>query len=297
MSQAEVDALLGEEERAADAVAPRDFTRPLRFSAENLEQLSKRVNSCLPAIESAMKAQGGGSFELSLYHIEETTRNAFVASFGEDSFFVQSICADGATGWIQWDPREARQMLEQNLGCGATSNTDAPLSDLECSLAGDLVMVVAAGIANELGLAITPDQSFVERRILQASIDGAPSSDDQRLSIALELRAPNLNSKLYVYLPGITAAGESTPEREVPASLPTHLDDVEVPVMAELASLELPLDGVLALEEGDVITLGPAQDAEARLVVDGRPAGSATWARDGAHIALRVLNFSIQSTD
>ena len=84
---------------------------------------------------------------------------------------------------------------------------------------------------------------------------------------------------------------------EVPASLPTHFDDVEVPVIAELASMELPLDGVLALEEGDVITLGPKQGTEARLVVDGRPAGSATWGHDGAQIALRVLDFSIQSTD
>ena len=297
MSQDEVDALLGEEERAADAVAPRDFTRPLRFSADDLERLSKQISSCLPAIESAVRAQSDSGFELSLFHVEETTREAFVASLGEDPFFVQSICVDGATGWIQWDPKEARQMIEQNLGCGTPSNTDAPLSGLECSLAGDLVLVVVEGVANELGLTVTPEESYIEQRILQASVDGSPGGDDQRLSITLELRGPSLNSKIYVYLPGTTAAGESTPEMEIPASLPTHLDDVEVPVIAELASIELPLDGVLALEEGDVSTLGPKQGTEARLVVDGRPAGSATWGHDGAQVALRLLDFSIQSTD
>lgn len=297
MSQAEVDALLGEEERPVDAVAPRDFTRPRRFSAEQLEQLCKQISSCLPAIERAMSAQGSGGFELSLYHAEETTRGAFVSSLEQRGFFVQSVSFGGATGWIQWDPKEARTAIEQNLGCGTTSGADTPLSDLERSLAGDFVMPLIAGVANELGLSMTADADYVERRLLQASVDGAPGGDDQRLSITLELCGYGLNSKLYLYLPGVAPTCESSPGEETPSSLPSHFDDVEVPVIAELASIELPLEGVLALEEGDIITLGSGQETTARLVVDGRPAGSATWGRAGDRIALTVLDLSIQPTD
>jgi len=297
MSQAEVDALLGGEERTVDAVAPRDFTRPRRFSAEQLESLSKQVNSCLPAIERAMSAQGSGGFEFSLYHAEETTQGAFMSSLEERGFFVQSFSLNGVAGWVQWDPKEIRRTIEQSLGCSATSDTDAPLSDLERSLAGDFVMLAVTGVANELGLQVTANVDYTERRLLQASVDGAPEGDDQRISITLEMSGSGLNSKLYLYLPGIAPTCESGSEEEAPSSLPSHFDDVEVPVMAELASIELPLEGVLALEEGDVITLGSGQETTARLVVDGRPAGSATWSRDGERIALRVIDLSIQSTD
>lgn len=297
ISQAEVDALLGAEEQPVDAVTPRDFTRPKRFSADQLMQLSKQVSSCLPEIERAMSAQGSGGFELSLYHAEETSSSAFVSSLEERGFYVQAVSVDGAAGWIQWDPKDARRAIEQNLGCGDASGTDAPLSALERSLAGDLVTLIVTGVANELGLSVTADADYVERRLLQASVDGAPAGDDQRLSITLELSGNGINSKLYLYLPGVTPAGDSNIEGDAPASLPSHLDDVEVPVIAELASIELPLEGVLALEEGDVITLGSAGETTARLVVDGRPAGSATWGREGDRVALTVLDLSIQSTD
>ncbi|MBJ20439.1 MAG: hypothetical protein CL933_13600 [Deltaproteobacteria bacterium] len=297
ISQAEVDALLGGEERPVDAVTPRDFTRPKRFSAEQLELLSKQINSCLPAIERSMRVQGSGEFELSLCHTEETTRDAFVSSLEERGFYVQSVSLDSAVGWVQWDPKEARQTIEQNLGCGATSGVDAPLSDLERSLAGDFVMLIATGVANELGLSVTADADYIERRLLQASIDGAPSGDEQRLSITLELSGCGLTSKLYLYLPGVASTDDSYAEEAAPSSLPSHFDDVEVPVIAELASIELPLEGVLALEEGDVITLGSGLETKAHLVVDGRPAGSATWGQDGDRIALTILDLSIQSTD
>jgi flagellar motor switch protein FliM len=297
ISQEEVDALLGGEERSVDAVTPRDFTRPKRFSAEQLEQLSKQISSCLPAVERAMSAQGSGGFELSLYHTEETTRDAFVSSLEERGFFIQSVSLDGAAGWVQWDPMEARQAIEQNLGCGSTAGADAPLSDLERSLASDFVMLIVTGVANELGISVSADADYIERRLLQASVDGAPGGDDQRLSITLELSGCGLSSKLYLYLPGVAPAADACSEGEAPSSLPSHFDDVEVPVIAELASIELPLEGVLALEEGDVITLGSGRDTTARLVVDGRPAGSASWGQDGDRIALTLLDLSIKSTD
>ena len=49
-------------------------------------------------------------------------------------------------------------------------------------------------------------------------------------------------------------------------------------------------------EEGDVITLGSGSDATARLVVDDRAAGSATWAREGDSITTSMTGVNTLST-
>lgn len=296
LSQAEVDALLGDEVRNEDAVTPRDFKRPRRLGATQLEGLAKMVNSCLPSIERAMAARGSGALELSLGHIEETTRDTFLSSLDEDGFFIQSFDINGVTGWVHWAPKDARQAVERSLGCGSSSTTDAPLSELERSLAGSFATAMAAGVAGEFGFSLTPLESYVVKRLLQASVDGAPLGDEQRLSITLGVAGEGYSSELHLYLPGVTPL-EDTTEQEAPSALPGHLDDVEVLVSAELASIELPLQDFLDLEAGDVITLGSAQEMKARLVVDGRPAGSATWGRDGDRLALRVEDILIESND
>ena len=297
ISQAEVDALLGAEGQGAEVIKPRDFTRPKRLSASQLEALCKQLSSCLPSIERALSLRGSGGFQLSLFHAEETTRTSFLSSLEERGFYIKSVSIDGAAGWVQWGPSDARRAIERGLGCGVEASDDAPLSDLERSLAGDLVMIIAAGLTDELGLSMTQGEDYVERRLLQASVDGAPGGDEQRICVTLELRAEGVQSKLYLYLPGVTPAEETAPQEGALTSLPDHLDDVEVSVRAELASIELPLEGVLALEEGDVITLGSGRDTTARLVVDDRPAGTAAWTHSGDQITLSVLDLSIRSTD
>ena len=297
ISQAEVDALLGDEGQQSEVIQPRDFTRPKRLSASQLEALCKQLSSCLPSIERALSLRGSGGFQLSLFHAEETSRTAFLSALEEEGFYVQSVSVDGAAGWIQWEPGDARRAVERGLGCDVGDTQGAPLSELERSLTGDLVMIIAAGITDELGLSVTQGEDFVERRLLQASVDGAPGGDEQRLCVTLELSAEGVHSKLYLYLPGVTPAEESAAQEGALTSLPDHLDDVEVSVRAELASIELPLEGVLALEEGDVITLGSGRDTTARLVVDDRPAGTATWSHAGDQVTLSVLDLSIRSTD
>ena len=297
ISQAEVDALLGSEGAGAEAVTPRDFARPRRLSSRQLDSLGKQLSSCLPKIERELAARGCGGFRLSLFHVEETTETAFLSSLEERGFFVQSLNIGDAAGWIQWEPKGARSAVEESLGCSATPDPDASLSELERSLAGDLVMTIASGVAAELDLPLSQGEDFVEQRLLQAVVDGAPSGDEQRLSVALELASARGRSKLYLYLPGVTPTEDPAHQESQPTALPGHLDDVEVSVRAELQSIELPLEGVLALEEGDVITLGSGSDTTARLVVDDRAAGSATWAREGDRLTLSVLDLSIRSTD
>ena len=297
LTQAEVDALLGEGEAVADAVAPRDFRRPRRFGAGQLASISKQVSSCLPAVERAMAQEGAGHLQLSLSHIDETTRESLLASLEENGFFVQSFAVNGETGWIHWDPAEARQAVELSLGCGSSTKTDAPLSDLERSLAGGYTMTIARGVGAELGFEVVTEESYVEKRLLQASIDAAPAGDPQRLSITLEVCCEAFTSQIHLYLPGVTLREDAPGEGEAPASLPSHFEGVEVTLSAELATLELPLQDFLDIEEGDVIALGSEQGMTALLVVNGRPAGSATWGRDGDHITLRVEDFSIEPKD
>ena len=120
LSQAEVEALLGEEVRSNDVVATRDFTRPMRVGAAQLDGLKKKVNSCLPAIEQVMTPRFRGDLALTLNHIEETTRSSFLDTLEERDFFVQSFTLNGQSGWVYWAPSDARQAIEKSLGCGSS---------------------------------------------------------------------------------------------------------------------------------------------------------------------------------
>lgn len=298
LSQDEVEALLGEEACSQDAVAPRDFRRPLRLGAAQLAGLRKRINSCLPAIERALVTRSGGGLELSLYDLGETTRTAVLSALDDsEEFFMQSYSIEGEAGWLQWAPADARVAVERSLGCGSSSTTDSPLSDLECSLAGGFAMALAEGVAKELGYSATTGESYTEKRLLQASMDAVPAGDEQRLSITLVISSETFSSQLHLYLPGITSGDDADFKAEAPVALPEHLDEIEVVVSAELASLELPLQDFLDIEEGDVIALGPKHEMRARLVVDGRPAGSATWGRDADRLALCVEDIQIEPKD
>lgn len=305
LTQAEVDALLGDEQRAVttdDAVSPRDFRRPRRLGADQLGALSKAISSCLPKVESAVRAQGGCAYELSLFNLGETTRDELLSSLDEDGFFVQALAVNDLTGWCRWAPQDARQAIEAGLGCGSPTKSDAELTELERSLAGGLVMAMATGVGQALGLDLTQQANYTERRLLQASIDSAPKEDDQRLCVTLQVTAQSFQSELTLYLPGVTPVEDTTvtnatDSAALPADLPAHLDDVEVVLSAELATLELPLQDFLDLEEGDVIALGEGREMLARLVVDGRPAGRATWGRHGDRLAVRIEDLQIDSKD
>jgi len=294
LSQAEVEALLGEEVRSQSVVEPRDFRRPKRLGASQLAGLGKRISSALPVIERAMTTSFGDDLALSLVHLDEVTRSSFLDSLEDQGFFAQACIVDGQEGWVRWAPEEARQAIERSLGCGSSSPTDAPLSGLERSLAGGFAFDLAASIATQLGTTASMADSYVEKRLLQASIDAAPVGDEQRLSVTIQLSAESFTSQLHLYLPSVSAPKEELPQQSIPTALPEHLNGVGVTLSAELASLELPLQEFLDLEEGDVIALGPKREMQARLVVDGRPAGSAVFGRDGEKLALRVEDLHVE---
>ena len=293
LSQAEVEALLGEEVRTNDVVATRDFRRPMRIGPDQLEIFKKKVNSCLPAIEEVMAPRFGADLALTLTHIEETTRASFLDTLEDHTFFVQAFTLNEQSGWVYWAPKDARRAIEKSLGCGSSATTDTPLSNLECSLAGGFATEIATRLSSELGSALATGDRFIEKRTLQASIDAAPADDEQRLSITLKLSADTFSSELRFYLPGVKPVEIQGTNSVSLEALPQHLNDVGVILSAELASLELPLQGVLDLEEGDVLALGPKSEMRAQLNLNDRPAGTATYGRDGGRLALRVEELRI----
>jgi len=293
LSQAEVEALLGEEVCVNDVVTTRDFRRPMRIGPDQLDGLKKKLNSCLPSIERAIAPRFGGDLALTLTHIEETTRSSFLETLEDHDFFVQSFTLDDQSGWVYWAPKDARRAIEKSLGCGSSTTIDASLSGLERSLAGGFATEIAMRLSSELGATLSDGDRFTEKRILQASVDAAAAEDEQRLSLTLQLSADTFSSELRVYLPGIKPSDSQRPNTESPTALPEHLNDVGVVVSAELASLELPLQDLLDLEEGDVLALGPKSEMRAQLTLNGRSAGTATYGRDGERLALRVEEFRI----
>jgi flagellar motor switch protein FliM len=84
------------------------------------------------------------------------------------------------------------------------------------------------------------------------------------------------------------ATGDSSPDHR--SSLMQSLQQVSMPVRAEIGATRVPVETVLGLQPGDVVPLGRRVDDGVRLVIGSTRAYSAMPGRDGGRVAVRIVD-------
>jgi flagellar motor switch protein FliM len=300
VSPEEVQALVGEPagERAGEhgpGVEPRDFRQPRRLAAEQLVRHKRTAQRAQQELGRIAVATFRVPTSAEIVAVTEASLPEIVRSLAEPFAALLFECA-GQSCWTLWDVSSARSAVERMLG--STEVKDAPpraLSSVERSLVQALLLKITTLVAGTYGLEPKNPRYVQDFVSLYTAQDREDLGDPQRLCVQIGLQGQFGSGTIRLYLGGarlLEPGGGSAAGRDKQRlSLPAHISDLEVQLTAELASVELPLAEVLAIEPGDVIPLGVDVDSPLALYVEEEACGSARWGERSGRIALSITDF------
>lgn len=242
-------------------MSPRDFRKPWRLSREGLDGVRRTLERRLPSLESMLAAWYRQDVPVRLEDVGEIATAGLFDGL-EEPFVLLCFRIDGVQGWAIWENKAARNAAAIALGGAVEEGKSEPrrLSTLEQGVVRDLCEGVATHCANQLGLAIESPELVQDARAFLLAVDAGLDADPARLYLHVALEAPDGESIVRLYLPGVTGSATTRPKPAAGQTLPHHLDDVPLEFSARLGSVELALSELLGLEVGDVIPL----DTDAR---------------------------------
>jgi len=294
VSPEEVHALLGDsaEEHAA-GVEPRDFGQPRRLSPEQLVRHKRTAQRAQQELGRIVNATFRAPTTTEIVGVSEASMPGIVRSLAEPFAALAFECG-GQPCWTMWDISVALSAVERMLGSTeARPSTARPLSAVERALVQVLLVKVTSLVAATYGLEPKNPRYLQDFVSLYATQDGQDHGDPQRLCVQVGMQGPFGSGTIRIYLGGAKLLEPAAPgaKDKLRATLPAHISDLEVQLTAELASVELPLKDVLAIEPGDVIPLDVDVDSPLALYVEDEACGSARWGERSGRIALRITEF------
>ncbi len=295
VSPEEVDALVGapDGERGA-GIEPRDFRQPRRLSPEQLVRHKRTAQRAQLELGRLANATFRAPTTAEIVGVTEASMPEIVRSLNEPFAALLFECA-GQPCWTIWDISVALSAVERMLGSTERRETKPrPLSAVERSLMQTLLFKVTSLVAATYAIELKNPRYVQDFVSLYATQDGQEQGDPQRLCVQVGLQGEFASGTIRIYLGGaklLEPAGVAAAKDKLRTTLPAHISDLEVQLTAELASVELPLKDVLAIEPGDVIPLDADVGGTLALYVEDEACGSARWGERSGRIALRITEF------
>ncbi len=293
VSPEEVRALVGDPAAPAGAdVESRDFRQPRRLSPEQLARLKRIAQRAQQDLIRLASATFRVPTTAEIAAVSEANIPEIVRALSEP--FAALLFDCGGLRWTLWETAVAVNAAERMLG--ATENRNSParaLTTVERALVQGLLHKITNLVAASYGLE-TKNPRYVQDFVsLYAAQDAQEQGDPQRLCVQVALQGEYGTGTIRVYLHGVRSAepAAAPAKDKVRPALPAHISDLVVELTAELASVELPLQQVLAIEPGDVIPLDVNVGSPLALYVEDEACGSARWGERSGRIALRITDF------
>ncbi len=267
------------------AVAERDFSRPVRLSAADLEALERRVSAVLGDVEAAFADALGTKCPLELGGLREASAADL---FGEDesAFAALRFVAAGQPAWVVWEPVAAVRAVEKVLGSSMEVRDGRRLSSIECGVLQSLLGSVADAVLRALDVEADGVTVAQTREALGGWLDAGDQADPHRLHVELTVEGPGGASRVDAYVP--TGLARAAAAQDLPGELPEHLEEVEVEVSVRLEGCAVLLAQLLSLEEGDVIPLDGRVGDPASFCVQGKPYAAGTLGTHLGNLAIRI---------
>jgi flagellar motor switch protein FliM len=280
----------------APAVRPRDFARPMRLNAAELEALASKVRRALPGIAGALARALRGRNSLSLVEAVEASAERLFSTLPEP-FAVVRFAVGAQPGWLVWELAPALAAVEIALGAGEpASGGERPFSAIERRMLLRMLEPLVAGVCASLGLAAKDASAPRMREELGSWRDGGLRADHRRLLLHLSFEGPGGVSSMRIYLPGIEPARQG-PDRAPAAAVPPRLSEVKLDLAARLGTSDVPLAELLALEPGDVIPLAAPADGPLCVYVEGRACARAVLGKKEGRLALKIVEIGAEEED
>ncbi|HED67081.1 MAG TPA: FliM/FliN family flagellar motor switch protein [Planctomycetes bacterium] len=281
-----IQAALASTDAAEPAVVERDFSRPVRLSSEELEEVERSIASLVPDIERAMAETIGSVVPLELTSVAESSATDL---FGEEEtgpLTALRFEVHGQPAWVLWDNVAAVRTVESILGSHADIDEPRRMTPIEEEVLQSLLLPVAHSVLAAIGAEGGNVSVAQSNEALGSWEDAGECADPYRLHVAFGIEDSESPSVIDCYIP-IDPPGRSAAS-EGPIELPAHLDRVTVEVSARIQGSEIPLEQLLQLEPGDVIPLDAKVGEPATLCVEGKPHAAGVLGTHQGLVALRI---------
>ena len=277
-----------------------DFTRPTKFTSDQERRLKRAMEAFCRTASQRMSAELRVPLELEMINATQLTwANAHA-----------QIPPDSIAGIVQVQPIDTRMILsaEQALLLGAielllgspdTANAKPRrFTDIDMALGRHFLDRLLAQLS-----AIWTDVAELELRMqgLDMHLETAQMApvSEPTLAMTMEARLEGISSTVALLLPWSAIApvadrfasrddmmGSQRPEDA--QSVRRAVSRVEMTVRAEVAAVELPIEEVLALREGDLLRLNAPAEAGVTLYADKVPVHQGKPGRSGSRRAVQI---------
>lgn len=315
LSQGEIDALLSaissgdvdasdiREDDPAPQVRPFDFTRPSKFSKDQLRTLRMMHEAFCRSAQTQLSA-------LLRAVVEIEVASADQMAYGE---FINSMPTPSLINIVSMQPLEGNAVLNVDLpivfsiidrlvgGPGTHRPRLRELTEIEVALAGNVSDVLMRAFSEAwetvAPIAMRPVATEMNPQFAQV----APHSDMVVL-LSFEIRVGKASGTLALCVPYIVlepvigrlsaqsylSSFSGTPSPESRDDIADRLSEVSVPVAAELGGVELCVADLLALTNGDVIPLSAPAGGDLVVRVGRRHAFAAQAGTRGRRLAVQI---------
>lgn len=276
-----------------------DFTRPTKFTADQERRLKRSLEAFCRTASTRLSAELRVSLELEVINTSQLTWSNAHSQVLPGS--ISAIVATEPLGTrllISAEPGLVLGAIELLLGGAAvTEQRERRLSDIDWALARHFFDRMLAQLS-----VIWTDMVQLELNVsgLETHLETAqmvPVSEPT-LTFTMEARFNGVSSTIALLLPWSAiapvasrfAARDDAPDRgeEEIRQVRRAVGGVDVTVRAEVASVEMPIEQVLALQPGDVLRLEAPADAGVTLFADKVPVHRAKPGRSGSRRAVQV---------
>jgi flagellar motor switch protein FliM len=279
-----------------------DFTRPTKFTQEQQRRLRRGHESFARAASTQLSAELRTPVELEVINVDQQTWTSALGEIPQPSLFAIVETAHGSRTLLSIEQASVMTMIERVLG-GTAQGPQAvrELTEIEVALARRIFSTVVGQLSRTWEDLMQTPLSLADMETQLQNIQLAPSSEPT-LAITIELRTEGTSSTLTILLPHRSIesvlehlstghygdAADVSPDAQTEEAVRDALRGIAVEVRAEIGSLELTVDEVVALSVGDVVRLGPAS-AGGTLYADSVPIHRTKPGRNGNRRAVEIL--------
>jgi flagellar motor switch protein FliM len=276
-----------------------DFTRPTKFTADQERRLKRSLEAFCRTASTRLSAELRVSLEFEVINASQLTwANAHSQVLAGSISAIVEAQPIGTRLLMCTEPGLVLGAIELLLGGAAVSEQrERRLSDIDWALARHFFDRMLAQLSViwtdmvQLELAVSGLETHLETAQM------VPVSEPT-LTFTMEARFNGVSSTIVLLLPWSAIAPvadrfanrDDAPDRGEEEIRRVHraVGGVEVTVRAEVASVEMPIEQVLALQAGDVLRLEAPADGGVTLFADKVPVHRAKPGRSGSRRAVQV---------
>jgi flagellar motor switch protein FliM len=276
-----------------------DFTRPTKFTADQERRIKRSLEAFCRTASTRLSAELRVALELELINNSQLTwANAHAQVLAGSIDAIAEISPLMTRVMFSAEPGLVLAAIELLLGGSEiTEQRERRLSDIDWALARhffERMLAQLSVIWNDMvGLELAVAQ-------LETHLETAQmvSVSEPTMTFTMEARFNGVSSTIAMLLPWSAiapvadrfGAREDVPDRgeDEVRRVRRAVGAVDMTVRAEVASVELPIEQVLALQPGDVLRLDAPADAGVTLFADKVPVHRGKPGRSGSRRAVQV---------